>query len=66
MISINDFEFEPSGYGHYKVTNTSPNTWKQWTRIIDDMRLIDRTKNEVSPKKKDLIELKFVTKNSPQ
>lgn len=63
MISINDFEFEFAGYGRYKVTYTSPKTWKKWSRIINDMRLIDRTKNEVSPKVKDLVELKFVTKN---
>lgn len=64
MISINDFEFEFAGYGHYKVTYTSPKTYKQWSRVINDMRLIDRTKNEgCSAKKKDLIELKFVTKN---
>lgn len=66
MISINDFEFEMAGYGHYKVTYTSPNTWEKWSRVINDMRLIDRTKNEVSPKKKDLVELKFVTKNTAQ
>jgi hypothetical protein len=45
MISINDFEFTFVGYGHYKVTYTSPSTWKKWTNITSDMMLIDATKN---------------------
>lgn len=35
----------PSGYGHYKVTYTSPITGKQYERIVSDMTLIDRIKN---------------------
>lgn len=63
MISINDFDFEWCGYGHYKVTYTSPKTWKKWTRVINNMRLIDSTKNEGGyAKKKDLNALKLIVK----
>lgn len=44
-ISISDFGFIPSGYGHYKVTYTSPVTGKTWTKTTDNMPLIDKTKN---------------------
>jgi hypothetical protein len=63
MISINDFEFEFAGYGHYKVTYTSPKTYKKWSAVTSDMRLIDATKNESSPKKSSLIDLKRTCKN---
>lgn len=53
-ISITDFEFKVTGYGHYNVTYTSPVTGKQWTTGIDDMPIIDATKNSENPKKKDL------------
>ena len=55
QISRSDFQFLPSGYGHYKVTYTSPATGKQWMAITNNMPLIDATKNSESPKKKDLI-----------
>lgn len=61
--TIYDFYFSPSGYGHYKVTYTSPVTGKQWTVITDDMILIDATKNADEPKKKDLERLKRLCKN---
>lgn len=61
-ISISDFSFLPSGYGHYKVTFTSPVTYKKWTTVTSDMGLIDDTKNAEAPKVKDLERLKFVCK----
>ena len=65
MISINDFEFEWCGYGHYKVTYTSPNTWKKWARVTNDMRLINNTKNEGAfANKKDLTDLKRFVKTT--
>jgi hypothetical protein len=65
MISINDFEFEWCGYSHYKVTYTSPKTWNKWTRVTNDMRLIDSTKNEGAfAKKKDLNNLKRFVKTT--
>lgn len=62
-ISISDFSFRLSGYGRYKVAYTSPVTGKQWYTIIDDMTIIDATKNNDSPLRKDLERLKYLCKN---
>ena len=62
-IRISDFEFRQAGYGHYKVTYTSPVTYKKWSTTIDDMTLVDATKNSDSPKRKDLENLKWICKN---
>lgn len=62
QISISDFSFFPSGFGHYKVTYTSPITGKIWKCITHDMPLIDATKNSYSPKKVDLNRLKSACK----
>ena len=62
-ISRTDFIFIPSGYGHYKVTYTSPKTGKEWTKTTSDMPLIDATKNAQEPKQKDLNLLKSFCKN---
>lgn len=62
-IKLSDFSFEFAGYGHYKVTFTSPVTGKSWTKTTSDMPLIDATKNEDSPKVGDLIQLKRVCKS---
>lgn len=56
--TINDFHFEFAGYGHYRVTYTSPKTGKSWTRRTSDMLLIDATRNAENPKQKDLEYLK--------
>ena len=61
---LSDFLFEFRGKGHYKVTYTSPTTYKSWSCITNDMELIDRTKNEDSPKRKYLNDLKFICKNN--
>lgn len=55
---ITDFRFEFTGYGHYKVTYESPVTGYTWTKTINDMFLIDRTKNADDPKQCDLNLLK--------
>lgn len=57
-----DFKFEIVGYGHYRVTYTSPVTGKQWTTVTNNMPLIDATRNNEEPKKKDLEQLKRVCK----
>lgn len=62
-ISLSDFNFKFTGYGHYKVTYTSPITGKQWTTTTNNMPLIDDTKNSDNPKIKDLKRLKFICKN---
>lgn len=61
-INITDFAFSLAGYGHYKVTYTSPKTGKQWNKLITDMHIIDATKNTENPKHKDLELLKQVVK----
>ena len=62
-ISIYDFSFSFSGYGHYKVTYTSPVTGKKWQAVTNNIPLIDATKNADEPKRKDLEELKYLVKN---
>lgn len=62
-ITISDFAFSFAGYGHYKVTYTSPKTGKSWSRYTNNMPLIDATKNADSPRRKDLEELKRFVKN---
>jgi hypothetical protein len=62
-ISISDFHFEFSGYGHYKVTYVSPVTFKEFKTTINYMPLIDATKNCESPKIKDLNHLKQLCKS---
>lgn len=57
-----DFTFLPSGHGHYRVTYTSPVTRKRWTCITNDMGLIDATKYEDEPKRRDLDALKRLCK----
>lgn len=58
-----DFQFFKSGHGHYKVIYTSPTTGKTSAKVTDNMPLIDATKNEETPKRKDLETLKFICKN---
>ena len=60
---LSDFRFRFKGYGHYEVTYTSPVTNKSWKNTTADMQLIDYTKNEDSPKLKDLNELKRLCKS---
>ena len=62
-ININDFKFEFAGYGHYKVTYTSPKIGKKWSATINNMSLIDATINAEEPKKQDLEYLKKIVKN---
>ena len=61
--TLRDFDFTFAGYGHYKVTYTSPKTGKQWSRTTTDMELVDNTKNSDEPKRKDLELLKRFCKN---
>lgn len=61
-ISLSDFTFVFSGYGHYKVTYTSPITGKSWETVTNNMPLIDETKNADYPKINDLNRLKKICK----
>lgn len=62
-ISKSDFTFISSGYGHYKVMYQSPITGIVWAKIIDDMTLIDCTKNEEYPTQENLQRLKRTIKD---
>jgi hypothetical protein len=55
---ISNFTFERSGYGHYKVTYHYPKSGRRVTRTIDDMTVIDKTRNAEVPKRRDLILLR--------
>lgn len=61
--TISDFNFEFLKYGRYRVTYTSPKTGKQFSKVIDDMTIIDATKNADEPKRNDLENLKRTCKN---
>jgi predicted alternative tryptophan synthase beta-subunit len=61
-ITKSDFIFQFAGYGHYRVSYQSPITGKKWINVIDDMTIIDKTKNEETPKIKDLETLKKIVK----
>jgi hypothetical protein len=60
-ISISDFSFQFTGHGHYRVSYTYPSGRQIWA-TINDMTLIDSTKNAYDPKKKDLQSLKNTIK----
>ena len=62
-IKLSDFRFQLAGYGHYKITYTSPITGKEWTKTTNDMPLIDATKNADSPTVKNLNYLKMFCKS---
>lgn len=61
-IDISDFSFKFAGYGHYKVTYTSPITGKEFTKLVNDMHLIDSVRRTDRPKKVDLNLLKRIVK----
>lgn len=62
-ICFLDFSFEKQGYGRYKVTYTSPVTWKKWSTVITDMTIIDATLNAEVVKVKNLNRLKKLCKS---
>ena len=61
---LSDFNYQFSGYGHYRVSYTSQPNGKQWSTVITDMTLIDDTKNPDDQKRKDLEALKRLCKNN--
>lgn len=59
---MENFEFVFVGYGHYKVTYTSPKTGKRYSVTTYNMPLIDVTKNSNNPLKKNISDLKKLCK----
>lgn len=52
----------PAGYGHYRVTYKTPIRGDYWVATINDMTLIDATKNAEYPKVADIATLKRTVK----
>ena len=50
-ISLTSFYFRFAGYGQYIVTYTTPIRGDYWRARINDMSLIDDTKNAEEPTK---------------
>lgn len=63
-INITDFGFSFEGYGHYRVTYESPITFRRWSALVNNMPLIDSTKNADDPKRCDLENLRRVVKSN--
>jgi hypothetical protein len=61
-VSILDFNFKKVGSGVYLVRYTSPNTGAYWGRRIENMSIIDITKNSDNPMRKDLEKLRRLIK----
>jgi hypothetical protein len=57
-----NFTLSPHGHGHYLCTYASPNTGKQWKRVISDMGLIDDVKHVDYPTQAALNRLKAAIK----
>ena len=62
-MTLQDFNFKFTGAGHYKVSYSSPQGKRQYSKTITDMTIIDRTKNAEEVKQKDLKELYRQIKN---
>ena len=60
---LSKFSFAFAGYGHYKVTYT---TWRgdYWRALINDMMIIDRTKNAEWAKVDDIKHLRNLCKRN--
>jgi hypothetical protein len=63
-IQLSDFDFQRKAQGTYCVTYTSPVSGKSWSTTVNDMTLIDATKNADTPKKYALEDLKYICKNT--
>ena len=65
MARANDlsgFLFKFAGYGHYKVTYRTKRG-DYWVAVIDDMTIIDATKNAEFVKRKDIDHLRNLVKS---
>lgn len=60
---LSGFEFWPTGSGSYKVTYVTPNRGDYWVATINDMTLIDATKNAEWAKLEDIRNLRYVVKS---
>lgn len=66
MAKANDlsgFSFQFTGYGHYRVTYQTPQRGDYWVATIDDMTIIDATKNADWAKRRDIEHLLYLVKS---
>lgn len=59
---LSAFIFKQTGYGRYKVTYTTPIRNDYWVATIDDMTLIDATKNAEYARGSDIKRLRDTVK----
>lgn len=59
---LSAFTFKQTGHGHYKVIYTTPIRRDYWVATIDDMTLIDATKNAEYPKAVSIMALRSAIK----
>jgi hypothetical protein len=59
---LSAFTFKQVGHGHYKVTYTTPIRGDYWIATINDMTLIDATKNVEYARGSDIKRLMDVVK----
>lgn len=59
---LSGFMFRKTGSGCYQVTYTTPERGDYWVATINDMPLIDATKNAEWAKMKDIRHLRYVVK----
>lgn len=52
-ISLSDFNFKFVGHGHYLVTYTTPNRGLKYGKVITDMTIVDKVKNNDDVKQND-------------
>ena len=57
---LSNFTFEFAGYGHYRVTYTTPKRGDYWRATLSDMPLIDATKNADIAKATDIMLLRSI------
>lgn len=59
---LHNFRFEAVSGGCYKVTYTTDERGDYWTACIDEMSIIDKTKNAMWAKTKDIKWLRYLVK----
>lgn len=61
---LSNFTFQLAGSGHYKVTYTTSKRGDYWVATVNDMPLIDATKNAEWAKVSDIKALRNLVKRT--
>lgn len=59
---LSGFSFQFAGNGHYRVSYTTPQRGDYWVAVINDMTIIDATKNAEWAKRRDIEHLRDLVK----